>query len=83
MSADYEKKRDLLCSALNEAGLTPSVPDGAYYVLAEGHDSPRGDGAGEGASAAPEDGRGGGGGICVLFEGARRESAALLLREAG
>src|ERR1700733_6280589 len=33
MSTDYEKKRDLLCSALNEAGLTPSVPDGAYYVL--------------------------------------------------
>jgi aminotransferase len=35
MSTEYEKKRDLLCSALNEAGLTPSVPDGAYYVLAD------------------------------------------------
>jgi aminotransferase len=35
MSTDYEKKRDLLCSALSEAGLTPSVPDGAYYVLAD------------------------------------------------
>jgi aminotransferase len=35
MSTEYEKKRDLLCSALSEAGLTPSVPDGAYYVLAD------------------------------------------------
>ncbi len=35
MSTDYQKKRDLLCSALSEAGLTPSVPPGAYYVLAD------------------------------------------------
>jgi aminotransferase len=35
LSKDYEHKRDLLCSALNEAGLTPSVPEGAYYVLAD------------------------------------------------
>ena len=35
MSTDYERKRDLLCSALTAAGLTPSVPDGAYYVLAD------------------------------------------------
>jgi aminotransferase len=35
LSKDYQHKRDLLCSALNEAGLTPSVPDGAYYVLAD------------------------------------------------
>jgi aminotransferase len=35
LSMDYQKKRDLLCSALSEAGLTPSVPDGAYYVLAD------------------------------------------------
>ncbi len=35
MSTDYEKKRDLLCAALTDAGLTPSVPDGAYYVLAD------------------------------------------------
>jgi aminotransferase len=34
LSTDYQTKRDLLCSALSEAGLTPSVPDGAYYVLA-------------------------------------------------
>lgn len=35
MSLDYQKKRDMFCGALNEAGLTPHVPDGAYYVLAD------------------------------------------------
>jgi aminotransferase len=32
---DYKKKRDLLCSTLNEIGLTPSVPRGAYYIMAD------------------------------------------------
>jgi aminotransferase len=35
LSADYQHKRDLLCSALDRAGFTPSVPQGAYYVLAD------------------------------------------------
>jgi aminotransferase len=35
MAADYEKKRDMFCAALTEAGLTPYVPEGAYYVLAD------------------------------------------------
>jgi aminotransferase len=35
ISLDYIKKRDLLCRTLNEIGLTPSVPKGAYYVLAD------------------------------------------------
>lgn len=35
MSADYQKKRDHFCAALVDAGLTPHVPDGAYYVLAD------------------------------------------------
>jgi aminotransferase len=35
LSKDYEHKRDMLCSALSDAGLTQSVPDGAYYVLAD------------------------------------------------
>lgn len=35
MAREYEAKRDLLCAALADAGLTPSVPDGAYYVLAD------------------------------------------------
>lgn len=35
LSAMYQKKRDILCSALADAGLTPYVPTGAYYVLAD------------------------------------------------
>ena len=35
LSSDYQAKRDLLCDALDEVGLTPSIPQGAYYVLAE------------------------------------------------
>lgn len=35
MSADYQKKRDVFCDTLTEIGLTPLVPDGAYYVLAD------------------------------------------------
>jgi len=32
---DYTGKRDKICSALRKAGLTPHVPQGAYYVLAD------------------------------------------------
>lgn len=35
MAAEYQVKRDLLCGALQDAGLTPSIPRGAYYVLAD------------------------------------------------
>jgi len=35
ISKEYLYKRDLLCSTLQEIGLTPSVPRGAYYVLAD------------------------------------------------
>jgi aminotransferase len=35
MAAEYTSKRDLLCRALQRAGLTPYVPQGAYYVLAD------------------------------------------------
>lgn len=35
MAADYQQKRDLFCGVLTEVGLTPHVPDGAYYVLAD------------------------------------------------
>ncbi len=31
----HEHKRDLFCDALREAGLTPSVPAGAYYVMTD------------------------------------------------
>ncbi|MBZ5507357.1 MAG: pyridoxal phosphate-dependent aminotransferase [Acidobacteriia bacterium] len=32
---EFIQKRDLLCNTLHEIGLTPSVPNGAYYVLAD------------------------------------------------
>ena len=34
LAADYQKKRDMLASALTAAGFQPSVPEGAYYMLA-------------------------------------------------
>jgi aminotransferase len=40
LSVDYAKKRDMICGALNEIGLTPSVPQGAYYVLADASSLP-------------------------------------------
>lgn len=35
LSKDYQQKRDRFCGALEKAGLPPSVPQGAYYVLAD------------------------------------------------
>jgi aminotransferase len=35
LAAEYQAKRDKICSALTDAGLTPSVPSGAYYILAD------------------------------------------------
>ncbi len=35
ISQEYVQKRDLLCNTLTEIGLTPSLPKGAYYVLAD------------------------------------------------
>lgn len=34
LRAEYQRKRDIICEGLNDAGLTPLVPQGAYYVLA-------------------------------------------------
>lgn len=31
----YSRKRGVLCEALSKAGLTPNVPQGAYYVIAD------------------------------------------------
>jgi len=35
LSREYTRKREQLCSALARAGITPHVPQGAYYVLAD------------------------------------------------
>ncbi len=35
MAAEYEAKRTTICDALAAAGMPPTVPEGAYYVLAD------------------------------------------------
>lgn len=35
LATEYEAKRDMLCAALADAGMTPAIPQGAYYVLAD------------------------------------------------
>lgn len=40
LSREYVKKRDRFCDALRQAGLSPHVPEGAYYVLADTGDLP-------------------------------------------
>jgi aminotransferase len=35
LAAKYREKREMLCGALDKIGLTPYVPQGAYYVLAD------------------------------------------------
>ena len=35
LARDYQQKRDRFCRALAKAGLMPSIPQGAYYVLAD------------------------------------------------
>ena len=35
LSRMYRQKRDKICGSLSQAGLTPYIPEGAYYVLAD------------------------------------------------
>ncbi len=35
LCAEYQRKRDQICQALQRAELPPSIPQGAYYVLAD------------------------------------------------
>ena len=35
LCASYQKKRDMLADAVRDAGMEPSVPQGAYYMLAD------------------------------------------------
>jgi aminotransferase len=35
LSEEYRKKRNNICQALDRVGLTPNIPQGAYYVLAD------------------------------------------------
>ena len=40
LAKDYQIKRDRICHALGKAGLTASIPQGAYYVLADASSLP-------------------------------------------
>lgn len=35
LKGDYQRKRDIICQGLTDAGLRPIIPQGAYYVLAD------------------------------------------------
>ena len=35
LQAGYSQKREIICGALDAAGLPPIVPEGAYYALAD------------------------------------------------
>jgi aminotransferase len=35
LRTSYQKKRDMICDALDKARMSPVVPEGAYYVLAD------------------------------------------------
>jgi len=35
LASEYARKRDRICGALTRVGLPPSIPKGAYYVLAD------------------------------------------------
>ncbi len=43
LAADYQKKRDILAAALEDAGFKPSIPQGSYYMLAQIPDDFRND----------------------------------------
>ena len=40
LKQEYARKREKLCAALDRAGITPHVPQGAYYVLADSRSLP-------------------------------------------
>lgn len=40
LATEYEAKRDAICTSLTRAGLKPSIPTGAYYVLANASSIP-------------------------------------------
>jgi aminotransferase len=45
LARDHEAKRDRLVAALQSAGLTPHIPAGAYYILADASRIPGGNAA--------------------------------------
>ena len=82
LAADHQSKRARILAALRDAGMEPSVPAGAYYVLASAAIFPA-KRRGKGAPSAGHDRSGRRGRLGLLPPGPRREPAALLLRQEG
>ena len=83
LAADHQSKRERIVAALRDAGMEPSVPAGAYYVLARASRLPGENVGAKGSAFAGADRGRFGRRIGVLPSGARRRSAALLLRQEG
>ena len=83
VGADHQSKRGRLLSALEDAGMEPSVPPGAYYIMANAEPSAGKTAAEKARHLLACDRRGRGRRFGVLPPGPRREPAALLLRQAG
>ncbi|MBM4030068.1 MAG: pyridoxal phosphate-dependent aminotransferase, partial [Planctomycetes bacterium] len=56
LAAQYADKRDRICRALQRAGLSPYVPQGAYYVLADATCLPGGTSKGKAMALLAETG---------------------------
>ncbi len=81
LAADHQDKRRRILSALEDAGMRPTVPAGAYYVLADAAAPAWQDRGGKGTALAQRNGRGLGRRVGLLPARRRREPAAILLRE--
>ena len=82
LARDYQQKRDQLCAALADAGLTPSVPEGAYYVLADATRIPGQTAAQKARTLLAATGVAAVAGLRLLRLRRRREPPPLLLRQA-
>ena len=88
LAAEYQAKRDMICAALTRAGLTPSMPTGAYYMLADSSRIPGADAKQKARRLLADAGIAAVAGSAFFGGDAerrepRREPAALLLREEG
>ncbi len=83
VAADHQSKRGRLLAALQDAGMKASAPPGAYYIMAGAERLPGATAAGKGPPPAALDRRRRRRRIGILPPRPWRESAALLLRQAG
>ncbi len=78
VSDDHQHKRDLFCDTLRDIGLTPHVPDGAYYTLADVTSLPGDTARGTRFISAGKDRRGMCARFCILSGRSGRVLGAVL-----